>query len=113
MNQVDLTVYEAKSGKPAKVSLVQNLIFYQDFYAVLLGKNWQKEPPSSQIQSKSQVEKKIHTGYQPLPPSEDEEDLNAYCVADQPDIDELDEDYVSEVEEQPDYNEEEQELSDL
>jgi hypothetical protein len=34
-------------------------------------------------------------------------------VAGQPDIDELDEDYISEVEEQPDYNEEEQELSDL
>jgi hypothetical protein len=50
MNQVDLTAYEAKSGRPAKVSLVQNLISHQDVYAVLLGKNWQKGPPSSQIQ---------------------------------------------------------------
>ena len=48
-----------------------------------------------------------------MPPSDDEEDLNAYCVADQPDIDELDEDYISEVKEQSNYDEEEQELSEV
>ena len=58
MNQVDLTVYEAKSGKPAKVSLVQNLIFYQDFYAVLLGKTGKRSHPAAKSNPNLRLKRK-------------------------------------------------------